>query len=310
MNEEKIVFMGTPEFARNILQELIDEKRNVVAVVCQPDKKVGRKQIITFPPVKQLAVENNIPVIQPYKIKDEYAEVLSYEPDLIITCAFGQFIPKAVLKAPRLGCINIHGSLLPKLRGGAPIQHAIIDGYKETGITIMEMISRMDAGDMIAQRSCIIEDSDTYGSLHDKLNKIAVELLRDTLPSILEGNYQKISQDENEVTFGYNIAKEEEKIDFSRSYRQVYDQIRGLIPEPCAYFTVNGKKVKVWKAEMSELTSEEETGMMHYYGNDLGITVENKVILIKELQMEGKQKMSCRDFKNGAGRNWDGLKAE
>ncbi|MBQ1522140.1 MAG: methionyl-tRNA formyltransferase, partial [Erysipelotrichaceae bacterium] len=192
MKDPRIVFMGTPEFGGAILRELLEEGRNVVGVVCQPDKLVGRKQILTFPPVKNIALEAGLPVVQPIKIRNDYQGVIDLEPDLIVTCAYGQIIPTALLEYPKLGCINVHTSLLPKLRGGAPIQHAIIDGYDVTGVTVMEMSARMDAGNIISQQTCPIEITDTYGSLHDRLMVIARELLRNTIDSVIDGSYQSI----------------------------------------------------------------------------------------------------------------------
>lgn len=307
---ERIVFMGTPEFGRAILQELLDENRQVVGVVTQPDKPVGRKRIMTPSPVKQLAEEHAIPVLQPLKIREDYQGVVDLQPDLIVTCAFGQFIPRALLQLPRLGCINVHASLLPALRGGAPIQHAIIDGYKQTGITIMEMAMGMDSGDIISQKAIDIEENDTYGSLHDRLITVAVELLKETLPSVLEHSYTPLPQQDDLVTFGYNITREEEHIDLNKDYRGVYDQIRGLIPQPCGYVNVNGQKLKIWSAEPSDIGFEGENGLLHYTDDALGMAVDNRLILIKELQPEGKSRMSVKDFRNGAGRNWEGLKAE
>ena len=310
MENPRIVFMGTPEFGCAILQELLEEGRNVVGVVCQPDKLVGRKQVLTFPPTKNTAIEKGIEVIQPVKIRKDYQDVLDLKPDLIVTCAYGQIIPDALLEYPAMGCINVHTSLLPALRGGAPIQHAIIDGYETTGVTVMEMSSRMDAGAIIAQRECVIDINDTYGSLHDKLIVIARELLRDTIDSVINQTYTPIPQDEEKVTFAWNISKEEEKIDFTRGYMGVYNQIRGLIPAPCAYFLVDDKKVKIWGVEISDMTSELETGSLFYHENKLALVVEEKVMFINSLQLEGRQKMGIKEFKNGAGRSWEGKKAE
>lgn len=310
MNGPRIVFMGTPEFGCAILNTLIKLEQNVVAVVCQPDKKVGRKQEIVFPVTKKTALEHDIPVIQPIKIREDYQEVLDYKPDLIITCAYGQIIPAAVLDYPKLGCINVHSSLLPKLRGGAPIQHAIIDGYTETGVTIMEMDRKMDSGAIISQASCRIDPEDTYGTLHDKLIEVAVKLLEETLPSVIDQTYVPIPQLEEEVTFGYNITKEEERLDLSKSYMEVYNRARGLIPAPCAYFMVDGKKVKIWDIKTSEMTTESANGTLGFSGNDITLAVDGRQLVIRELQLEGKQRMSARDFRNGAGRNWEGKMAE
>ena len=304
MNKDiRIIFMGTPVFATSVLKMLIAENYNVVAVVCQPDKLVGRKQVLTFCDVKKCALEYNIPVLQPQKISHEYQEVLDYQPDLIITCAYGQFIPKALLDYPRLGCVNVHGSLLPKLRGGAPIQHAIIDGYQTTGMTIMEMDEKMDSGAIISQKEIAIEIKDTYRTLHNKLMDIAASLLKDTMASIIEQSYQPIKQQDSEVTFGMNISKEEEKIDLKKSYMQVYNQIRGLIDNPYGYIVIDDKKIKLCEVEISDITSEKQNGTIVFVNKDLGLVVDNKVIIVKQLQPEGKSIMTARDYRNGAGRN-------
>lgn len=307
MKETRIVFMGTPVFGKEILRCLVENDYNVVGVVSQPDKAVGRKQIITFCPVKEYAVEKGIEVIQPIKIKEDYQRIVELQPDLIVTCAYGQIIPKALLQLPKLGCINVHASLLPKLRGGAPIQHSIIDGYDETGVTIMEMASKMDAGDMISQASTKIEKNDTYGSLHDRLITIGQKLLLETLPSVIDHSYIPIKQEDELVTFGYNISKEEEHIDLSKGYTGVFNQVRGLIPTPCCYMVVDGKKVKIHEISTSELTREAEDGTIVFVdGGKLGLVVENKVLVISKLQLEGKQVMTSKEVRNGSGRNWDG----
>ncbi|MDO4377691.1 MAG: methionyl-tRNA formyltransferase [Erysipelotrichia bacterium] len=304
MKKTKIVFMGTPIFGREILRCLTENGYDVVAAVCQPDKAVGRKQVITYCPVKQYAIEKNIDVIQPIKIKNEYQTILDYHPDLIITCAYGQIIPTALLD--NVHCINVHASLLPKLRGGAPIQHSIIDGYDKTGITIMEMAKKMDSGDIISQCEVAIDIRDTYKSLHDKLIAAAVELLLKTLPNIIERNYVAVKQNEEEVTFGYNISKEEEHLNLSKNYRQVYDQIRGLSDNPGCYGLIDNKKIKLYQVEMTDDTCQAVNGTIVFKGKEFGIIVDNRLLLIKQLQMEGKSVMSSKDFRNGTGRNWEG----
>ena len=199
MNDLNVIFMGTPEFAVPVLEKLIENTR-VIAVVTQPDKEVGRHHELKASPIKELALAHDIRVIQPNKIREEYQEIVDLNPDIIITCAYGQIIPDAILECPHLGCINVHASLLPKLRGGAPIHHAIIDGYNKTGITIMYMDSKMDTGDIIAQRECPIYDIDNVGTLHDKLSKIGAELLMDTLPSLLIGAITRTKQNDEEAT--------------------------------------------------------------------------------------------------------------
>lgn len=211
MKDIKVIFMGTPIFASIILDELI-KKYNVIMVVCQPDREKDRKGNIIYSPCKKLAIENNIQVFQPLKIRDEYQKILDMNPDIIITAAYGQIIPDIVLNYPKYGAINVHGSLLPKLRGGAPIHHAIINGDKEIGVTIMYMDKRMDAGDIISQRAIPLTNDMNLDIAYEKLAIIGRDLLIETIPSIINGTNNRIHQDENEVTFGYNITKEEEKL--------------------------------------------------------------------------------------------------
>lgn len=301
----KIVFMGTPTFGREILKCLHQNGYDVVLAVCQPDKYVGRKHVLTSCEVKQYCIENNIEVFQPVKIREDYSRVLEVNPDLIVTCAYGQIIPKIILE--KCKCINVHASLLPKLRGGAPIQHAIIDGYSTTGITIMEMSNKMDAGDIISQSSIDIDINDTYSSLHDKLITVATRLLLDTIGSVIDNSYVAIKQNENEVTFGYNILPQQEHIDFNKSYMQVYNQIRGLADVPYAYGIVEGKKVKLCQVSTSDIVSENVNGTIVFVSKGLGVVVDNRVIVIEKLQLEGKNITSAKDFRNGVARNWQGV---
>lgn len=305
MKENKrIIFMGTPLFACAILQTLIDEKYNIVAVVSQPDKKVGRAQNIEMTPVKALALKNGIQVIQPVSIKNDYETILQLTPDCIITCAYGQMIPLAILQAPKFGCINVHASLLPSLRGGAPIHKAIINGFSKTGITIVEMVSKMDAGNMIATSELNIDPDDTMGSLADKLMLLGSSLLAKTLPSILNIEYSVKAQNETEVSFAYNISKEEEWIDFKQTAQVIYNQVRGLIPTPCGYGIIEGKKIKFWKAHLTNFASDELSGtILGFYENGLAIQAGDAILIIEELQLEGKMKVSAKDFYNGQGKN-------
>ena len=214
MKNKKVVFMGTPEFSIPVLEMLI-ENTNVVLVVTQPDSYVGRKHELKYTPVKECALKHNIPVFQPEKVREETDEILKYNPDIIITCAYGQIIPSVLLDTPKYKAVNVHASLLPKLRGGSPLHRCIIDGYSETGVTIMYMAPGMDDGDIITQKSIKIEDTDNVGTIHDKLSIIGRDLLLETLPSIFNGTNGRTRQDENEVTFAYNIKREEEKLDFN-----------------------------------------------------------------------------------------------
>jgi len=296
----KIVYMGTPEFSATVLKGLL-KKYDIRAIVSQPDKPSGRHGKITPTPVKQVGIDKTILVIQPENIKEQYQEVLALEPDLIITCAYGQIIPKEILNAPKLGCINVHASLLPKLRGGAPIHHAIIDGHTKTGITIMYMSAGMDEGDIIAQKEIPIEYEDTAETLHDKLAILGRDFLLEVLPSILDGTNERVKQDSFSATYGLNIKREDERIDFSKSKRQIYNQIRGLYSWPGAYCLFEGKILKVWKArETDNIFNHLFDGQITaIYEDGFGVKVNNGEIVFTEVQLEGKKKMSAKDFVNG-----------
>ena len=297
--ELKIVFMGTPEFAVPVLSMLI-KNYNVRAVVTQPDKLVGRNQELVYSPIKKLANDNTILVLQPNKIREEYQEILDLNPDLIVTCAYGQIIPKKLLDAPKYGCINVHASLLPKLRGGAPINRAIMNGHSKTGITIMYMNEAMDEGDIIAKEEVIIEDTDTASSLHDKLSILGSNLLEKTLPSILNGTNDRIPQNNYEATYAPIIKRTDERIDFSKTKREVNNLIRGLYSYPGAYSIYNGKILKIWK---SRISSEYPMGIngeiTNIYDDGFGVKVSNGEIVVLEVQLEGKKKVSAKDFING-----------
>ena len=222
----RVVFMGTPNFSVPILEALIKEYE-VVLVVTQPDKEVGRKKILTPSPIKEVALNNNIEVFQPIKIKEDYQKIIDANPDIIITAAYGQIIPKIILDYPKYKCVNVHASLLPKYRGGAPIHWAIINGDEYAGVTIMYMAEKMDAGDIISQDKIKINDLNT-SELTNELSILGRDLLLKTLPNIFSNNINPIKQNENEVTFAYNISKEDEKINFNNDCVKVYNQIRGL----------------------------------------------------------------------------------
>lgn len=298
--DAEIVFMGTPDFAVPVLQALIDNYR-VKAVVTQPDKKVGRKGEIKFSPIKQLALDNNILVLQPVKLKDEWEEVVGIHPNLIVTCAYGQIVPRELLVYPEYGCINVHASLLPKLRGGAPIHRAIIDGHKKTGITIMHMAPTLDSGDIISQKEVEITSTDTASSLHDKLSELGPQLLLETLPSILDKTSPREKQNEDEATFAFNIKKEDEKIDFSKTKREIYNQVRGLNSWPGAYALLKEKRVKVWVVEESDrvFSKEFDGEITGFYDNGIGVKVSNGEIILKIIQPEGKRAMKAVDYYNG-----------
>lgn len=298
MKNKKVIFMGTPEFAVPILQMLI-ENTEVLLVVTQPDKEVGRKKEKKFSPIKELAIKNNIETFQPIKIKEDYKYILEKNSDIIITCAYGQIIPNELIETPKYGAINVHASLLPKLRGGAPIHHAIIDGYKKTGITIMYMSSKMDAGDIISQKEITINEKENVGTLHDKLSKIGTELLKETLPLIFEQKNERIKQNEEEVTFGYNITREEEKIDFNKTAEQVYNQIRGLNPFPLAYAILNGEETKIIEANINEKTIGKVGEITEITKNSIIVKCKDKSIEITKIKPFGKRIMEVKDYLNG-----------
>lgn len=300
MNNLKVIFMGTPEFSLPVLEGL-NSKYNVVMVVCQPDKPSNRG-VVQYSPVKDFAIKNNIKVFQPVNVKNEYHEILSEKPDLIVTCAYGQIIPKEILDYPKYGCINVHASLLPKLRGGAPIHRAIIEGHKETGITIMKMKEKMDAGDIISQVKTEILDDDTVGTLHDKLSVLARDLLLSTIPNIISGNINLVRQNEEEATFAWNIKREDEKIDFSKTTREIYNQIRGLNPWPGAYAILSGRIIKIWASRYGDKFFNEEVlngQIVELYKDGIGVKTSNGEIIITELQLEGKRRMLVNEFMNG-----------
>ena len=298
--ELKIIYMGTPEFSATVLKGLI-ENYKVRVIITQPDKKVGREQKIVYPPVKQVGLDNTILVLQPNRIMDEYQALKEMEPDLIITCAYGKILPKEILELPRLGCINVHASLLPKLRGGAPIHRAILNGYTKTGMTIMYMSEKMDEGDIISQKEVEITETDTAETLHDKLSVVGRDLLLETLPSILNKTNQRIKQNNAEATYGFVIKREDEKVDFTKTKHQVYNRIRGLNSWPGAYCLVDGKILKLWESEKSDRIFEDKLNgeVTNIYDNGFGVKVSDGEIIIKTVQPEGKTKMSAKDYACG-----------
>ena len=300
MEKVKIVFMGTPDFSVPVLEGLI-ENYQVIGVVTQPDRRVGRRQEVVFSPIKEVALAHHIPVFQPEKIRLEYRDILALQPDIIVTCAYGQIIPKAILDFPKYGCINVHASLLPKLRGGAPIHHAIIDGYDKSGITIMYMDEAMDNGDIISQRETKILDTDTVEVLHDRLSKLGRELLLDTLPSILDGSAKRVKQDESLVTYAYNIKREEEYLDFGKNSLELFNQIRGLSPFPGSSCVIDDKEFKVYFARISSVVSSsfQPGQILHIYKDGIGIATKDYEIVLLDIKPFGKKRMLASSFING-----------
>lgn len=294
--------MGTPDFSVPVLKGLVEKGYEVKAVVTQPDKKVGRKQKITKTPAKIAAEELDIPVYQPVKLSgsSELDELIAMNADFIVTAAYGQFLPTKFLNSAKIAAVNVHGSLLPKYRGGAPIQYSLINGDKETGITIMEMVKKMDAGDIYAQQAIEIEPEDTAGSLFEKLSYLGRDLLLETLPKISDGSVQKVAQDEEKVVFSPNITKDQERITSKMTAQEANNLLRGLNPDPGAYMMVNGKRFKVWKAEVADENTDLEPGSLVENKGRFAISFANNTVLnLLEVQPAGKKKMPIQSFLNG-----------
>ena len=299
----KLIFMGTPDFAATVLEGLLDDANyDVLAVVTQPDRALGRKKEIKMTPVKEVALAHNLPVYQPEKMSgsDEMAELMTLGADGIVTAAFGQFLPTKLLDSVDFA-VNVHASLLPKYRGGAPIHYAIINGDKEAGVTIMEMVKKMDAGDMIAKASTPITDEDNVGTMFEKLAVIGRYLLLKTLPDYIAGNIKPELQDESKATFSPNITSEEERIDWNKSAREVFNHIRGLYPWPVAHTLLDGKRFKIYEASLAE--GQGQPGQIIEKGKKtLVVATGDGAISLKTVQPAGKPRMSVVDFLNGVGR--------
>jgi methionyl-tRNA formyltransferase len=301
----KIVFMGTMNFAVPILKAL-DEAFEITLVVTQPDRPFGRKQELKASPVKEYAVRHDLPVFQPEKIRRDYQPVLDAQPDLIVVAAFGQMIPKILLEAPRFKCINVHASLLPKFRGGAPMHRAIAAGETQTGVTIMNMAEKMDAGDLLSQEVEPILETDNVGTLEEKLGLLGARLLLETLPRVFDGSIVPIPQDERLVTFAYNLKHEEEFLNFSGTMKQVFDHVRAFNPWPIAATCVDGMTLKVYeviKNPVQESNPDKAFGEIVQITKDaVFLKVSDGLIGLKNIQLQGKNRMDIRSFMNGAGK--------
>lgn len=296
----KIVFMGTPEISAGLLRTLLTNEYKIVAVVAQPDKPVGRKGLLQKVPTKVVAEEFGIPVYQPLRIRKDYEFLKEINPDLILTFAYGQIVPEGVLNIPKYGCINFHGSLLPKYRGAAPIQFSLINNEKVTGVTLMEMIKEMDAGKMFATKEVIIDESDNSTSLFKKIEVASCELALEKLQDYIDGKLPGIEQDITKVTFCPTIKSEEEKINLSLSAKEIYGWIRALSDEPGAFLYLNNLKIKIFKATLIDDNSSGEPGEI-IKADKTGFVFQtvNGRISILELQKEGKSRMDYKSFLNG-----------
>lgn len=294
----KIIFMGTPEFSVPILKALHKEY-GVELAITQPSRPVGRKKVMTDPPVAVAAKLLGIELYQPETMNSEEALkiVSDIEPDLIITAAFGQLLPENILNVPVKGALNVHASLLPKHRGGAPIHRALINGDKETGVTIMYMAKKLDAGDIITAERVQIEDSDNTGILFDKLSRVGASLLMKTIPDVLEGTNSRITQDDNEATFSPNILKTDEIISFYQPARDVFNQIRGLVPWPVGHTMQGDKRLKIFSAELTDAKTDVAPGTITGKSeNGFLVATADELINITEVQIAGKKKNNALDF--------------
>jgi len=300
----RILFMGTPDFAVPCLEALVKNGYKVVAVVTQPDRPKGRKGELAAPPVKEAALRLGLPVLQPEKVRAEDAlnEIQSYKPDLLITAAYGQILPQRLLEMPPMGPINVHASLLPRWRGGAPIHRAIIEGDKESGVTIMRMVQGLDAGAMISRVVVPIEEQDTAESLFHKLAAHGAQLLLETLPKMITGDFTETPQDESLVTFAPNLSRDDERIDWTRPARRLYDQVRGLNSWPVAFTHLNHNVVKIWQARVNEETSTpnvEPGTVVKVTGDEIIVQCGQGTLALVEVQPAGKKRMLVTDYLRG-----------
>lgn len=299
-----VVFMGTPEFAVPILQSLIDNPEyDVQAVLTQPDHHIGRKRTLHQSPVKELAEQYNIEVLQPTKLSKspEMEKIINLQPDLMITAAYGQFLPTKLLAAAKIAAINVHGSLLPKYRGGAPIQYSIINGDKETGVSIMYMVKKMDAGDIISQRAIPIEDTDDSGTMFKKLSLLGRDLLLETLPKLISGDVNPVAQDPDKVVFSPNITSEQEQIDFRLPARLIDAKVRGLRPAPLGNMVIDGLRTKIYDVTPLEEKTDLEPGkVVRVTKHQLVIAAgDGTTYQINKLKPAGKKAMDITSYLNG-----------
>lgn len=307
-----IVFMGTPEFAVPSLDMLMAEGYHVVGVVTQPDKPQGRKKVLTPTPVKAAAERHGLPVFQPVKLRDPeaVARLAEWKPDLIVTAAFGQILPKAVLDMPVRGCVNVHGSLLPKYRGGAPIQRSIINGESVTGVTLMYMAEGLDTGDMISRVEVPITDEDTSGTMFAKLSEAGSKLLHTEMPRLIAGETTAVPQNDEEASYARNLTREDEKMDWTRTSRELFNQIRGLVPFSGAFTMWDEQVFKVWAAANPDQVTTESSSVSNAGQAEPGTVLQldksgieiktgNGSLWLTEVQPAGKKVMHAADFARG-----------
>lgn len=296
----RLIFMGTPRISAFVFESLIEAGYHFVGLIAQPDRPIGRSGETEKVPTKVVAEKYGIPVFQPIKIRKEYDFVKELQPDLIITLAYGQIVPQGLLDIPQYGCLNLHGSLLPKYRGAAPIQYALINNEKETGMTLMEMIDKMDAGRMYAKRIVKIVSEDNATSLFDKMGSAAKDLILDNLPKYIDGELTGEVQDESLVTFAPSIKVEQEKLDLSMDAEKILGWIRALSDKPGAYLLLEGEKIKIYQAELVKIPFKGQVGeIIQANKNGLVVQLNDGQLSILEIQKEGKKRMDYRSFING-----------
>lgn len=297
ISQAKIIYMGTPEISAEVFSRLIDAGFHFVAAITNEDRPVGRKHELQPTPVKKVALEHGIPVYQPHRIRLEHDFLSEIPCDLILTMAYGQIVPKEVLDHPKYGCLNLHGSLLPKYRGAAPMQRAIMNQEKETGVTLMEMVEAMDAGRMYAKVSFPILDNDDYGSVCMKMAEAAAKAAIDNILKYLNGELEGIKQEESEVSFAAKVLPEDEHLDFAMPSDKLHAYIRALSPVPGGYALLEGKKLKIFEAALAE--GKGEAGEILCSKKRFIVACGEGALEIIRLQMEGKKPMLARDFING-----------
>ena len=296
----RLVFMGTPEISAYVFEKMIEDGYHFVGLVAQPDHPVGRKGILEKVPTKVVAEKYGIPIFQPVKIREDYAFMDEIKPDLVITLAYGQIVPQGFLDKVPMGCLNLHGSLLPKYRGASPVQTALINNEKVTGVTLMEMVKAMDAGRMYAKKEVMIEEDDNATSLFNKIKIAASELVIEALPKYVNGELKGEEQDENEVTFCSLIKPEQEKLDLSLTKQSIVGWIKGLSDEPGAYLYLNNLKLKIYKAKViNDLVTGQIGEIVKADKNGLYLQCQDGQIALLEVQKEGKKRMDYRSFING-----------
>jgi len=296
MSKKRVIFMGTPVFAAKILEHLVTFPIDICAVVTQMDKPIGRKQILTPTPVKVVALQHNLTVFQPLKVKELETVLKELNVDFIITCAYGQFLPQSILACASKEALNIHASLLPKYRGGAPIHWSIIKGECETGISLMRMIKAMDAGDVFVQKAVKITMDDTTSTLHDKLIDCAKSLCDEKLMDVLDDKITPFIQDESLVTFGYNIQSEDEHVFFNKKAVEVHNHIRGLVSWPVGYALLDGKRVKLFGSKISDSLSTNPYGTItHVDASGMHVCTLDNMVILTHVQLEGRKMYAVKD---------------